>query len=130
MIIQPGTFEQLTIIRFDVKTEDQILKELKQSGDTKAAENMKKFEISNLVSDFVILMFSEKAKLPIKVEIKLKENPGLIDSSDVYRISADYSVFSRSIQDFPRLNKRKTGLFLRLRSQVIMLLKMKVIIQF
>ncbi len=93
--IAPGTFDKLTSVRLEAKTKEQVLEELEQAGNTLAADNMNKFDVSHLATELASLKFTEKANLPITVDMKVMEKPGVLAETEVYRISGDYSAFAR-----------------------------------
>lgn len=93
--IPEGSFDKLTDVRIDVKSKEQILKDLNTRSDNEAISNLKNFDISDLASDFVMLKFPGKAKYPLKVTVKIKNKPGAMSSTNSYRISSDFSAFTK-----------------------------------
>lgn len=92
--IPEGAFKKLTNVRIDVKSKEQILEDLDASNSA-GRSNLQKFDVSNLACDFVILNFTEKANLPVELKIKLKRTPSFMAWTYVYRISRDFSTFTK-----------------------------------
>lgn len=99
--IPQGCFSELTNIRVDIKNKEQLLGDL--SNRNEVYENMQAFDASDLATDFIIIQFSNKAALPIEVTMKLKNKPGTMRSTNVYRMSSDYSVFTKlNIEEYDK----------------------------
>ena len=98
MTIPRGCFDELTNVRVDIKSKQQLLNDLSKTNDN--IEIVQAFDMSDLASNFIILQFSNKAALPIKVKMILKTEPRTMSSTNIYRISNDYSVSTKlNIED-------------------------------
>lgn len=93
--IPEGSFDKLTSVRIDVKSKDQILNDLNTRLDSGAISNLKNFDVSDLASDFVILNFPERANHPLRISVKIENKPGAMSSTNMYRISSDFSTFTK-----------------------------------
>ena len=95
MQITSGSFDQLTSIRIEMKSKDQVLSELEIENKNEAIQKLNEFSEATLASEFVEIDFPTKPKKPIETTLKLKNPPKLMQSTFVYRFNPDYLLFTK-----------------------------------
>ena len=90
--MQEECFSDLTYLKVDIMSIEQIMSESAIAGDQKGSHIISAIGSASLASDFIIINPSSNAmNKPVKVRLNLKSQPKTFESIIVYRLNTDYS---------------------------------------